>query len=1053
MSKIDRYLRRLFRAQINYPKVVVAIGLALLALPFLFVGELTQDTRSDAFLSPDNPALIYRDVLKERFGLGDPLVVALHSTGQAGIYQKEVLRALVLLTDRLNSHPNIDADATVALPLEDNVTGNEDGLDIKPFIETAELSVDDLSSLRESVGSFPLYDGSLVSQDGSTSLIILELKDASLGAETYSELKGIVREVDLPQATSVHIAGEAAVSAYLGDYIDADAKRLNPLAATIILAVLILAYRRLTPAFCALLIVVGSVGWALGAMALTGIPFYVITNAMPVILIGIAVADTIHVFGHFYQLQARDPRQSRETLLLDTMSTLWRPISFTSLTTSAGFIGLYFAAEMPPFRYFGLFTAVGVVAAWLFSLTMLPALMVLLRVQVSQRQINRARSGELAGSWPVLAWLGSFFARQPAVIVGFFCAVTIGGGFAAMQLRVDADRIDLFASEEPIYIADKLINRYMDGTNTLDIVIESQVENGLIEPEALARIDSLQRYAESLPWVQSSSSVVDYLKQMNRSLNEGKDAAYRLPDDANMAAQYLMLYTFSTEPDSLESFIDTDYASANVRLILNTGRHSDISPVVESLQTYIDRELSGEDLRAYATGRVKLNYHWIKNIGDSHVQGLIAALIMVCVLTTLSFRSVVLGCIALTPVLVSIFIVYSFMWAADLSLEVGTSMFAAVAVGLGVDFAIHTVARIRQSMSAGIDVVHACEDYYRTTGKTLMLNALAVSAGFMVLTTSGVGQLRDFGSVVSLAMLSSFVTAALLVPALLVILSRLGAAFSPDTLRTSAGITTLTAALLGVGAISAPAARADGEDLNAQEIVKSINAVPQGETLSRSMSMRLTDKRGKVRESKTSVYRKYFGEERRSVMFYSAPANVRGTAFLSYDYAEPERADEQWLYLPALRKVRRVSAADRGDFFLGTDFSYEDIKLEGKLGEADYHYALAAVQPDDPDLIALDATTRSEVLVQELGYSKNLIVVNRKDWIISRVDFWDERGELLKTMTVKDVRKVDGFWTRHRLIMTNHKSGHTSELLFSDVDYQADIDDKLFSTRALSRGK
>ncbi len=129
---------------------------------------------------------------------------------------------------------------------------------------------------------------------------------------------------------------------------------------------------------------------------------------------------------------------------------------------------------------------------------------------------------------------------------------------------------------------------------------------------------------------------------------------------------------------------------------------------------------------------------------------------------------------------------------------------------------------------------------------------------------------------------------------------------------------------------------------NADKIVKKVNNRNEGVAVSRNVKMILKNRHGKVRVRETRGMRKYYGsgnhQEKRSVIFYLKPTNLKGTAFLTYDYPQANKDDDQWLYMPALRKVRRISASDRGDAFLGTDLSYEEIKLETRLSEADYNY-------------------------------------------------------------------------------------------------------------------
>ncbi|MEQ8516608.1 MAG: MMPL family transporter, partial [Chromatocurvus sp.] len=338
----------------------------------------------------------------------------------------------------------------------------------------------------------------------------------------------LLDSIELPPGVTAHVAGEGAIAGYLGAYIDADAQRLNPLAGLIILGIIVLAFRRLVPAALAVVMIIAAVAVSLGSMAALGIPFYVITNALPVILIGIAVADTIHICSHFFHLQAAAPQRARDDLIVSTMSALWLPVTITSVTTAAGFLGLYIAADMPPFRYFGLFAALGVATAWLYSILALPVLMLLLRIQVHQSFINQVRRGDRDRLARGMQWLGAGVQRAPLAVLACYAALALLGALGASQIVVDDDRIRLFGENEPIVQADRAINTHFNGTSTLDIVIETGEAEGLFAPEVLQRMEALQAYAESLPHVAGSSSIVDYLKQMNRVLNGGGPGAYVL---------------------------------------------------------------------------------------------------------------------------------------------------------------------------------------------------------------------------------------------------------------------------------------------------------------------------------------------------------------------------------------------------------------------------------------------------------------------------------------------------------------------------------------------
>ncbi|MCF6293124.1 MAG: outer membrane lipoprotein-sorting protein [Robiginitomaculum sp.] len=154
-----------------------------------------------------------------------------------------------------------------------------------------------------------------------------------------------------------------------------------------------------------------------------------------------------------------------------------------------------------------------------------------------------------------------------------------------------------------------------------------------------------------------------------------------------------------------------------------------------------------------------------------------------------------------------------------------------------------------------------------------------------------------------------------------------------------------------------------------------------------------------------------------------------------------------------MRKVRRISASDRGDYFLGTDFSYEDIKLETKVSIDDYtRKTLGEAMIDGHRTFIVEATPVDKKTAKELGYSKVTQWVDAEIWMVRKATFDSLRGKPLKTIYTKEIKQVQGIWSAHQLKVENHKTGHTTKFTFSDIDYQKEISDDLFTERALRRG-
>lgn len=260
----------------------------------------------------------------------------------------------------------------------------------------------------------------------------------------------------------------------------------------------------------------------------------------------------------------------------------------------------------------------------------------------------------------------------------------------------------------------------------------------------------------------------------------------------------------------------------------------------------------------------------------------------------------------------------------------------------------------------------------------------------------------------------------------------------------------LSSIIMGITVFSSSLSTA-AELPSGDDIAQRINARDEGVAVARNLTMRMTDRHNKVRIRETRAFRKYYGDEKRTVIYYLKPKNIKDTAFLTYDYAEKE--DDQWLYLPAMRKVRRISASDRGDYFLGTDLSYEDVKLETRVSVKDYiRKTIGEDEIDGFHCYVVEEIPIDNETAEELGHSRREICVDDNIWIVRQSVFWDTQKKLLKTIHFKDITQVQGIWTAHIIEVENHKTGHTTKFTFSDVQYNEEVNDRVFTQNALKRG-
>ncbi len=254
---------------------------------------------------------------------------------------------------------------------------------------------------------------------------------------------------------------------------------------------------------------------------------------------------------------------------------------------------------------------------------------------------------------------------------------------------------------------------------------------------------------------------------------------------------------------------------------------------------------------------------------------------------------------------------------------------------------------------------------------------------------------------------------------------------------------------------AAPSAAEDVGALDGGALVARVNDRDEGRFSTRRVTMELIDKRGSKRMRVARFFRMTDGDDRKLAIFYESPKAIKDTAFLTFDYGEGGRDDDQWLYLPALRRTRRIASSDRGSAFLGTDFSYEEVKKGSRIAVEDFRFERAAdldAEVDGHATVAVRATPVDDDVADELGYSRVVYSIDPAIWMVRRAEYWNLRGEHHKTVDAGEIREVDGIWTAHRIRARNHENGHRTVFTLDEIGYPENLETNLFTERRLRQG-
>jgi len=252
-------------------------------------------------------------------------------------------------------------------------------------------------------------------------------------------------------------------------------------------------------------------------------------------------------------------------------------------------------------------------------------------------------------------------------------------------------------------------------------------------------------------------------------------------------------------------------------------------------------------------------------------------------------------------------------------------------------------------------------------------------------------------------------------------------------------------------AAALPASAAD--DPKAREIMRQVNGRDDGDKMTARMTMTLIDRQGGERVRDIRVFAQDAGADTQRIMFFLSPPDVKDTGFLTYDFDDPAKSDDQWLYLPALRKTKRIANDDKSGSFMGSDFNYYDMT---KRPLERYDFAL--LKEDEvrgQKVWVIQSTPRAPEVVKESGYAKSVVFVRQDNYVVARAVHWLEDGEKLRYLDATKIEKIDGVWTVTETTMTT-KLGqatlHKTILRWEEVKFNQPLEADMFTVRRLEKG-
>ena len=764
----DRLAARLAELVIRFRWLVILAGVLAAAAAGSGGQYLEFANNYRVFFSQENPELIAFDRFQDTYTKNDNILFVLQpEDGQ--VLSPAMAEAQERLTEgawkipfaiRVDSVTNFQhtwADGD-DLTVEDLV---RDGADMAP----EELARREAIALAE-----PLLTANLISPEADTVGINVVLQYPEKSLTEVPEAVGFARDLaeeirrDFP---GVHVAlsGVSMLNNAFAESGQADAMTLIPAMYGVLIVVMVLVLRSFTGVLATLLVIALSTITAMGLAGYAGVKLTPVSVTAPTIVLTLAIADSVHILVSMLALM----REGRDKVaaLKESLRINFLAVTVTSITTIVGFLALNFS-DSPPFWHLGNITAVGIAAAWVFSLAFLPAVVSLLPVRVKARK-STASAGGAAHGGAMLRLADFVIARHRAIMLGTG-ALAVGLVAAVPLINLDDNWVKYFDHRVQFRHDAEFAIEHLSGLYPIEFSLEAAEPGGISEPEYLAKLEAFTGWLRAQPEVRHVYSYADIIKRLNKNMHADDEAWYRMPEERELAAQYLLLYELSL-PYGLDM---NDRVSIDKGATRVTATLDDISTV--EVRAFIARsgEWLAQNTPAYmhakpTSATVMFSYISQRNI-ESMLRGNLIAVLAIGLIMVLSLRSLSLGALSLIPNAIPILMTFGAWGLLVGQVGMAAATVSATSLGIIVDNTVHFLTKyLRARRERGFDRPDAIRYAFETVGAAIAANAVILAFGFAVLAASTFRINAEMGLLTAMAIVIALAIDFLLLPSLLLI--------------------------------------------------------------------------------------------------------------------------------------------------------------------------------------------------------------------------------------------------------------------------------------------
>ena len=747
---------------LRFPKWFSFLIIAVTCISAWMLSLLPVETSVESLIMENDPDLVFYETYKKEFGEDEFIIVAFSSDN---IFTPEMLKEIHSLTLKLEAVEEVKE--IISITNVESILGTEYDFIVQPLCQDMPETIADAQKIKGLAFNLKSVKNNIVSDDGKSSLFLVRTLPHE-GDETYDArlLKKIERifsenkgQASLLQRDKIHVAGWLVTDVNMSSHINRDNQVFMPLLYIILGSFLVFALKSVTSAAVGLVNITLCLVWTMAALFLSGGAISPMTAILTPLIMALAVSDSVHVLLHFFK--QKRTRKNILDILKQTIDHLWRPCFLTSLTTAIGFLSLL-VSDIPPIRHFGLAAAIGMMAEFILTMTLIPLFIYFFRHTEFIVKDFKIRENILS---KVSTKLSLFIIQKKFWILLVSVLLVAGSVIGVFKVEVETNLIEYFKKSSMVYRDFDFIDTRLNGVNTIEISIKHKNGESLIMPQTLRTIDRIESYLARLPIVGTTTSVNTFIKQMNKSFHAEDPQFYAIPESREMIVQYMLIYG----GDEIYNFLNDTYSWTRISARISEHSSKKLEAYISGIHDFIENKIEDQNLDIRITGKTFLVNKLVKNIVDSQVKSLLLAFIIIFGILFIVFKSFKLGLLSLIPNSLPILFNLGLMGMIGIPLNTATAIISAVAIGIAVDDTIHFLSAYQSGRNQDINMGESAIRALRIKGEPIMLTSFILCCGFGVMVFSSFVPTIQFGFLSAVIMISAMVCDLIILPALMLL--------------------------------------------------------------------------------------------------------------------------------------------------------------------------------------------------------------------------------------------------------------------------------------------